>query len=147
MEISFIHRQMNQNLRVNKTNFQLKDFALGLALKQRQKATRKSPIIWIIRSCRVNCYWKLLNAETLTFYLHRTNFLESKKKSKNKTCSSQIDYQNHHKPLESSRPRIVDTFYPLYFTPDVCQAFRKWILIDFTARQNVTWWIPHKALS
>ena len=35
---------MNQNLRVNKTNFHMKDFALGLALKQRRKATQKSPI-------------------------------------------------------------------------------------------------------
>ena len=44
MEISFIYMQMNQNLRVNKTNFHLKGFALGLALKQRRKRTRKSPI-------------------------------------------------------------------------------------------------------
>ena len=35
---------MNQNLRVNKTNFHIKGFALGLALKQRGNATRKSPI-------------------------------------------------------------------------------------------------------
>ena len=35
---------MNQNLRVNKTNFHMKGFALGLALKQRRNATRKSPI-------------------------------------------------------------------------------------------------------
>ena len=35
---------MNQNLRVNKTNFHMKGFALGLALKQRQKAIRKPPI-------------------------------------------------------------------------------------------------------
>ena len=35
---------MNQNLHVNKTNFHIKGFALGLALKQRRKATRKSPI-------------------------------------------------------------------------------------------------------
>ena len=32
---------MNHNLCVNKTNFHMKDFALGLALKQRRKATRK----------------------------------------------------------------------------------------------------------
>ena len=37
MEISFI-------LHVNKTNFHMKGFALGLALKQRRKATRKSPV-------------------------------------------------------------------------------------------------------
>ena len=35
---------MNQNLRVNKTNFHIKGFTLGLALKQRRKATWKSPI-------------------------------------------------------------------------------------------------------
>ena len=34
---------MNQNLHVNKANFHMKDFALGLALKQRRNATRKSP--------------------------------------------------------------------------------------------------------
>ena len=33
---------MNQNLSVNKTNFRMKGFALGLA--QRRNATRKSPI-------------------------------------------------------------------------------------------------------
>ena len=35
---------MNQNSHVNKTNFHMKGFALGLALKQRRNATRKSPI-------------------------------------------------------------------------------------------------------
>ena len=39
---------MNHNLRVNKTNFHMKGFALGLALKQRRKATQKSAIIIII---------------------------------------------------------------------------------------------------
>ena len=34
----------DQNLRVNETNFHMKGFALGLALKQRRNATRKSPI-------------------------------------------------------------------------------------------------------
>ena len=43
MEISFIHMQILVHLHVNKTNFHTKGFALGLALKQRQKATRKSP--------------------------------------------------------------------------------------------------------
>ena len=33
-----------ENLHVNKSNFHVKGFALGLALKQRWKATRKSPI-------------------------------------------------------------------------------------------------------
>ena len=31
-------------MHVNKTNFHMKGFALGLALKQRRNATRKSPI-------------------------------------------------------------------------------------------------------
>ena len=44
MEISFIHTQIVVHLHVNKTNFHMKGFALGLALKQRRKATRKSPI-------------------------------------------------------------------------------------------------------
>ena len=35
---------MNQKLHVYKTNFHMKGFAPGLALKQRPKATRKSPI-------------------------------------------------------------------------------------------------------
>ena len=45
MEISFIHTQIVVYLHVNKTNFHMEGFALGLALKQRRKATRKSPII------------------------------------------------------------------------------------------------------
>ena len=44
MEISFIHIQILVPLHVNKTNFHMKGFALGLALKQRRKATQKSPI-------------------------------------------------------------------------------------------------------
>ena len=39
---------MNKNLRVNKTNFHMKGFAHGLALKQRRKATRKSPTVAIM---------------------------------------------------------------------------------------------------
>ena len=44
MKISFIHTQMLVHLHVNKTNFHMKAFALRLALKQRRKAARKSPI-------------------------------------------------------------------------------------------------------
>ena len=44
MEISFIHMQILVHLHVNKTNFHTKGFSLGLALKQRRKVTRKSPI-------------------------------------------------------------------------------------------------------
>ena len=44
MEISLIHMQILVHLHVNKTNFHMKGFAIGLALKQRRNATRKSPI-------------------------------------------------------------------------------------------------------
>ena len=44
MEISFIHTQIWVHLHVNKTNFHMKGFALGLASKQRRNATRKSSI-------------------------------------------------------------------------------------------------------
>ena len=37
--------EMNQNLRVIKTNFNMKGFVLELALKQRRKETRKSPVL------------------------------------------------------------------------------------------------------
>ena len=43
-QISFIHKQILVHLHVHKTSFHLKDFSLGLALKQRQKISRKSPI-------------------------------------------------------------------------------------------------------
>ena len=45
MEISFIHMYMNPNLGVNRTNFHMNGFAIGLALKQRRKETRKLPIV------------------------------------------------------------------------------------------------------
>ena len=44
MEISFIHMQILVHLHINKTNFHMKGLAPGLALKQRQNASRKSPI-------------------------------------------------------------------------------------------------------
>ena len=40
VEISFIHMQINQNLRVNKTNFYIKSLVFGLTLKQTRNATR-----------------------------------------------------------------------------------------------------------
>ena len=43
MEINVIYTQI-VHLHVNKTNLHMKGFALGLALKQRRKETRKSPI-------------------------------------------------------------------------------------------------------
>ena len=48
MRISFIHMQILVCIRVNKTNVHMKDFTLGLALKQRQKATEKSLILIIL---------------------------------------------------------------------------------------------------
>ena len=43
-----LHTHILVHLHVNKTNFYMKGFALGLALKQRRKATRKSPISVIV---------------------------------------------------------------------------------------------------
>ena len=48
MEISFIHMQILVHLHVNKTNFHMKVFALGLALKQRRKVTQESPIAYLL---------------------------------------------------------------------------------------------------
>ena len=66
MEINCIHLQILVHLHVNKTNFHMKDFALGLALKRRQKATRKLPICMVtvkgnseITYLHGNC-WNLL---------------------------------------------------------------------------------------
>ena len=52
MEISFIHMQILVHLQVNKTNFHVKGFTLGLTLKQRQNETRKSPITSIIHGVK-----------------------------------------------------------------------------------------------
>ena len=41
--VLFTRKFWLNHLHVNKTNFHVKGFALGLALKQRRKATRKSP--------------------------------------------------------------------------------------------------------
>ena len=57
---------MNQNLRVNKTNFHMKGFAQGLALKQRRKTTRKSPIAEQSAECFLLVFYMLL-------WLHRNN--------------------------------------------------------------------------
>ena len=40
-------------MRANKTNFHMKGFALGLASKQRSKATQKSPIYLHFRKERI----------------------------------------------------------------------------------------------
>ena len=49
MEVSFIHMQILVHLHVNKTNFHMKGLTLGLALKLRRKATRKSPILLTVK--------------------------------------------------------------------------------------------------
>ena len=75
MEISFISMQSLVNLKyVNKTNFHMKGFALGLALKQRQKATQKSPILNAPLHCtsgtfqliagRLENFWALTKGES-----------------------------------------------------------------------------------
>ena len=48
MGTSFIHTQILVHLHVNKTNFHMKGFTLGLALKQRRNATRKSLIVSMV---------------------------------------------------------------------------------------------------
>ena len=55
---------MNQNLHVNKTNFHMKGFALGLALTQRRNATWKSPII---TSPDINKNKRVVETAPLTF--------------------------------------------------------------------------------
>ena len=58
--VSFIHTQILVHLHVNKTNFHMKGFAIGLALKQRRNATQKSPICtlpqWAARALRKEIY-------------------------------------------------------------------------------------------
>ena len=44
MDMSFIHMYILVHLHGNKTDFHMKGFTQGPALKQRQKATQKSPI-------------------------------------------------------------------------------------------------------
>ena len=64
MEISFIHMYVNRHLRANKTNFHIKGFALGLALKQRRNATRKSPIkVYRLKTMCYTAIEKLYKAE------------------------------------------------------------------------------------
>ena len=48
MRISFIHMQILVCIRVNKTNVHMKDFTLGLALKQKQKATDQSLMLLVL---------------------------------------------------------------------------------------------------
>ena len=57
---------MNQNLHVNKTNFHIEGFALGLALKQRRKATWKLPNSGL-ENTKVK--FSLLDQEIVTYFL------------------------------------------------------------------------------
>ena len=67
MVISFIHMQILVHLHVNKTNFHMKGFALGLALKQRQKATQKLLIITSLTQKKKNqLHYSLLYKATAT---------------------------------------------------------------------------------
>ena len=59
---------MNPNLRVNKTNFHMKGFAPGLALKQRRNATRKLPIEIACSPNLKSCDGKVLNLKLARFY-------------------------------------------------------------------------------
>ena len=52
---SFIHTQILVHLHVNKTNFHMKGFALGLALKQMRKATWKSPNQYLLSCVEKDC--------------------------------------------------------------------------------------------
>ena len=68
---------MNQTLRVNKTDFHVKGFELGLALKQRRKTTQKSPIACTILQRKLDSkyfyyipnQWIVFFSRALTGYL------------------------------------------------------------------------------
>ena len=68
IEINFIHTQILVHLRVSKTDFHMKGLAVGLALKQRRKATRKSPNIQntvaVIRTQEWGMEWGMESAES-----------------------------------------------------------------------------------
>ena len=63
MEISFIHMWILVHLHVNKTNFHMKGFAVGLTSKQGLKTTRNGPLLCNIQKichagpgCSVDCH-------------------------------------------------------------------------------------------
>ena len=67
-QISFIGTQILVHLHVNKTNFHMKGFALGLALKQTRKGTRKSPVRPVSQSCAVDKsekFWRVTGQSNL----------------------------------------------------------------------------------
>ena len=81
---------MNQNVRVNKTNFHIKGFAPGLASKQRRKATRKSP--WQRHSPTFN------TTNTTPWKSNTNRRISSKvKKTKQKTRHNRKNYVDTRK--------------------------------------------------
>ena len=68
MEISFIHMQILVHLHVNKTNFYMKGFALGLALRQRRNATRKLPIVACNIASRSEFYFCNISCNNCTVF-------------------------------------------------------------------------------
>ena len=71
MEISFIHMQIWVHFHVNKTNFHMKGFALGLALVQRRNGTRKSPILLTLHiiSCQIVRIKIIFHSETVASFV------------------------------------------------------------------------------
>ena len=71
MEISFIHMQIWVHFHVNKTNFHMKGFALGLALVQRRNGTRKSPILLTLHiiSCQIERIKIIFHSETVASFV------------------------------------------------------------------------------
>ena len=99
---------------VNKTNFHIKGFTLGLALKQRQKPTQKSPIkvkvIFAVVRCtdkdigkekHMRALW-LLNLTCLLKLIHFTRIIHTSKSYATQT------FDQYHTTLTcvSELPRI-----------------------------------------
>ena len=58
---------MNQNLYLNRTNFHMKGFALGLGLKQRRKATRELPISQSCTGTKSEKFWWATGQSNLAY--------------------------------------------------------------------------------
>ena len=101
MEINSIHTQILVHLRVNKTNFHIKDYALGLALKQRRKATRKSPIHFIFVNSRYIQRFHFVSALEFFVIFFLCGFPANRKQS----VLMNIDF-----PLDSSREHLSSLF-------------------------------------
>ena len=95
---------MNQNLRVNKTNFHVKGFALGLALKQRRNATRKSPIEYGKEA--LLCYRSKLAMLPLKFFLKKLKKIKKElnysKNQKNVALVYFTCHCHHHRYTKKS---------------------------------------------